>query len=868
MTPLRRFLLVLLGLFGLLGLAVTFLFLYWGRDLPDYRQLESLRLESSSRIFARDGSALGTLSPTLPGGARVNRTLVQLKDVSPFLTAAVVTSEDRRFYEHNGVDPLGLARGFFKAATGGRVEGGSTITNQVLKNTLLEDLKTGRTAERKIKEWLLSVQVEREFSKEEILGLYLNVIYWGSGGNADLVGISAASRAYFGKSPKDLSLAESVYLATLIPNPRRYFDYEGYRPLMRSLLERMVEDGRVTQAQADRAWREPIRPAGWRVRYDDQGNLTSATLVDDKAKNIASRSREKAPHFLQQVERELVSRFGRERVFGQGGLQVYTTLDPQAQRAAERASENARIPAGATLGAVLLDPNNGDVLAMVGQKLTPGARPAEWNNAVQSRRQVGSSIKPLLYTTAVELGYGQDHTEKDAPVNYGGYSPQNYSRTYSGREVTLRYALDFSLNLPTVRLADRIGLATFADKLRELGLEPPKNAGYSLALGTLEASPLQMAAAYAAFANGGRYHTPNYLRQVKTASGEVLFDITRERPEPRQVWTPQTAFIGLDMLRGVVNDYGPQNGGLAWRARIPGREVAGKTGTTNDVRDIWFVGMTPQVVGAVWVGKQESGTLPQSVSSSVVNPPIWREMVAGALEGQPSAQFRVPPGIGYATVGGTRMAMRYDAPEPKDPAPEPEPEPEPIPAETPPSEPDDGTVLVNLDARTMRLADDSTPPEFVIQRRVREDELSQYEPQPDTQDLAPEEAPVEEVMPEEALPAEEPPAEPAPTDPALPPGDPSAPAATDPGTSPATDPGVPPEDGGEVPPVDDGSGEVPEDGSGVVIDESPQDDGGLIINEPQGGEFASPDGSVESGAVGSGPPQDEETAPMDDASSF
>ncbi|AFZ66367.1 transglycosylase domain-containing protein [Deinococcus peraridilitoris] len=724
------------------GVAATFVS-KWASDIPDYRRLDSLTLGTTTRVYARDLSPLGSLTPALAGGARINRTLVTLEEISPYMIASVVTNEDRRFFEHYGLDPIGISRGLKKTLNNERVEGGSTLTNQLVKLTLLDDLGGARTPERKVKEWLLSLQVERSFTKEEILNNYLNAIYWGDGGAVELFGVHAAARAYFGKLPRDLNLAQSTYLATLVPSPRRYLDYKIQRGYMRSLLERMVEDGWVTRAQADAAWREKLQPRGWKVTYDATGNVKSAELVNRSATYLRAVTTTRAPHFMQQVEKELIARFGAERVFGSGGLNVYTTLDPQAQSAAELASRQAVVPQGATLGAVLLDPYTAEVLAMVGQKIEAGRPPPEWNNAVQGKRQVGSSIKPLLYTTALSTGLTQLHTEEDRPVSFpcsgcpdGEYKPQNFGGKFYHRDMTLREALNRSLNIPTLRLADRIGLPTFRGKLTELGFTPSRDSGLSLAIGTLETTPLMMAAAYAPFVNGGIWRQPRYISRVTTVSGQVLYDAANERQAQRRVWSPQVAYLGLDMLLGYVNDFRPTEGGFGWKARIPGWEVGGKTGTTNDVRDLWFVGATPTYVGAVWVGKQAGGTMGDKDYSGEVNPPIWRTMVMGALAGKPPRQFTVPDGIMYETAPFKRdvqIALVDPNYQGKTTVIERDNELPQLREASPP--PSDATVKVNLDRRTGRLATEFTPPEFVIERRVRPEELPGYAPDPNPQPL-------------------------------------------------------------------------------------------------------------------------------------
>ena len=717
----------------------------WARDIPDYRALDTLTLGSVTKVYARDRTLIATLSPKLPGGGRVNRTLVTLDDISPYLVSAIVTSEDRRFFEHFGVDPIGLGRALSKALAGERVEGGSTLTNQITRNTLLRDLydpssRDVRDVQRKVKEWILSLQVERSFTKEEILQTYLNVIYWGDGGATEIRGIYGAAKAYFNKLPKDLTLAESAYLTVLVPNSGRYFDFKAYRPLMFNVIDRMVEDGWVTIAESRAAKLERIQPNGWQVTYDAKGNVTSAKLVDKNAKNLRAVTTERAPFFVQQVERELLEKFGREQVYGAGGLTVYTTLDLQAQDSIETASRDSRMPVpAATMAAVLLEPQTGQVLALVGQKLRDGETPLEWNNAAQGQRQVGSSIKPLLYTTGLERGFAPDHTEYDAPTTFQctgcptkGYTPQNFGQIYSYRNMPLRESLDKSLNIPTVKLAQAIGLKNFQDKLKQLELPVQDNVGLSLAIGTLETTPLKMAAAYAPFVNGGLYNRPSFLTYVENVGGKVLFDYNRDLPRPKRVWSPQVAYAGFDYLYGVVNDLSEQQGGLSFRALIPGWQVGGKTGTTNEVKDLWFMGVTPKAVGAVWMGIQQGGAMPSNIYSGEYPPPVWRQMMSGYLRGKPPLRLEPPDGVDYRFVnvqpkGPVRAAFvtrSYNVAKPLPPAIDDLPtyqEVQDYPRES-------GTVVIAIDARTGLLANEFTPASSVKIRRVLPTLLPEFEP--------------------------------------------------------------------------------------------------------------------------------------------
>lgn len=651
-------------LFGVMLMLVSAAFaamwFMWGRNLPNVADLDVLEFSGQTRVYDRSGVLVGTLTPSLSSGKSVNRDLLKLADISPNLQKAVVTSEDRRYYEHHGVDYLGIARGLLKGVLKNDLEGGSSITQQVVKNTLLSDLQGARTPERKFKEAVLAYQLDRDFDKNQILNAYLNIVYWGDGGRGDIVGAGGAAKAYFKKQASDLNLAESVYLATIIPAPnRRYKDFKAYRPLMKDLLGRMVEDQRITKAEADAAWKTPIYPAGWRISWNADGSLNSAKLerpsrlqenLDASADNGSNRYQYQG--YLQAVEKEMLTKVSRKVLYDGG--KIFTGMDIQAQQAAEKASLDSRMPTGATMGIALVNPANGQALALVGQNLFEGRRPGDWNNAIQARRQVGSSIKPLLYTLALQNGWKQSDTILDSPIQ-GDYQPMNYDRRWSGRYVTMRYALDHSLNLPTVRMGQEIGMENFQNKLRELGFTPPTDAGLSLSIGTLEASPLQMAAAYAAFVNGGIYYEPTVVRRFEDKSGKELYVA---QTVSRRVWDEQTAWLGLDMIRGVVNDLQSYQGGLATKARIDGWDVGGKTGTTNDVKDLWFVGVTPTVSGAVWVGKQEGGTLPSWAYSGDVPTPVWQQAVAGALAGRGKVTFKEPSGITYRVVRRVNMAFR------------------------------------------------------------------------------------------------------------------------------------------------------------------------------------------------------------------
>ncbi|GEM44626.1 penicillin-binding protein [Deinococcus cellulosilyticus NBRC 106333 = KACC 11606] len=636
----------------LLGAIALGILLYrWQPDLSKVPSLRNLQYGGRAILLDQEGRLLRVVSVSPEGHVQPARKFLSAGQISPWLQRAVVASEDERFHQHSGVDFRGLSRALWKTVSGD-LEGGSTITQQVVKNTLLADFRGARTPERKVKEAMLALEVEKQFSKEEILNLYLNLIYWGVG-RTDLIGAQDAARAYFNKNAKDLNLAESVYLAVLLPTPARYNDYKGYRPLMKNLLDRMVKNGTITPSEADQAWKFPLKPAGWTVKYDKNGNLLSARLTDAEArkKNFPQPEYQYADAFLDQVERELLKHVKKEAFFT-SDIKVYTTLNRKAQLAAEQASIKANVPKGATLGIALIDPHSGDVQALVGQKLNDGIA-EQWNHAVRSRRQVGSSIKPLLYTLALSKGWNQTDMVMDQPLK-GKYQPQNYSGSYTGKPIMLRAALDHSLNLPTVRLLQKVGVTPFKQKLSLMGLHPDPQAGLSIGIGALEATPLEMAAAYAPFASGGMYRTPRFIQKI-TANGEVLTVVKQSTPV--RVWSEPVAYMGLDMIRGVVNDLTPAQGGLGWNARIPGWPVGGKTGTTNDVKDLWFVGVTPKLAGAVWVGRSNNTAMPRNAYSGTVAAPIWQKALALALKGERGVAFNKPSSIRTREVAGVYMAF-------------------------------------------------------------------------------------------------------------------------------------------------------------------------------------------------------------------
>jgi len=624
------------------------------RDLPSLEALENLRFTSTSTFYTRDGTPIADLA-SVENGRAIARQLVRLSEVSPAAIVAVVVSEDQRFFKHYGVDFIRLFGGLYYTLRGD-LQGGSTISTQVVKNTLLKDIAGIRGIERKLKEFPLAIQLERNYSKEEILEMYLNVVPWG--GNAQ--GIWAAAQAYFGKEPTELTLAEGAYLAVLIPAPStRYLDYRATRKRMRILLNNMVYGGWISKADANAALKQPLVPRGWEISYDSTGSIKTAKLVDPSVRKLPENDIRLARYFVLEVQRYLKEKIGSEKLRNEGGLRIYTTLDLKMQAAAEKAVTGRRLPDGAQLALVALDPFSGEVYAMVGAR--PGTDPkAEFNRATQSLRSPGSAIKPFTYGVALEAGWTQATTVRDEPIEkmtpQGLWQPKNFDGTSLNRPVTIRYAMDRSLNLPAIRTLESLGASRLGDKLKAAGFcvggadnGKCRNDIATLATaigGGADISPMGLAAAYASFVNGGYRVEPMLVTRVEDANGRIVY-----QPEPKKtlLWSPQVAYQIWDMLKGYVYDIPPGfRSSLAKDAQIPGRIIGGKTGTSQDARDLWFSGATKGLVATLWVGRDDNK--PQRMggiepSSSMVNPPIWKDFVEEALRGRPAGDFTQPPGL-------------------------------------------------------------------------------------------------------------------------------------------------------------------------------------------------------------------------------
>ena len=587
---------------GLVGLAVSF------RNLPDVRVLQNYVPTETTHIYDIKGVPLASLHD------EANREVVTLNQISPHLKRAVIAIEDSNFYDHKGINPTGIVRAFIaNLETGNTVEGGSTLTMQLVKNLFLSP---NRTISRKAAEAVMAIRLEQILSKEDILELYLNQVYWGH----NLYGVETAARSYFNKSAADLTLAESAMMAGLIPAPEDYspfVDYKKAKQRQLTVLKRMQE----------LQWITP----------QEEADAKKQSLLVGK---ITSFSSSRLPYVTEAVVQELSERFGREAVL-KGGMRVQTTIDMNFQQMAEKtisewhetlyyrgvynSLQNGQI------ALVAIDPRTHFVKAMVG-----GAdyKTSQYNRAIQALRQPGSAFKPFVYYAAFATGkYGPESTVYDTPVSYpdgyGYYSPQNYGGGFSGA-VSVRSALENSLNIPAVKLGQEVGLNQVIEVCRILGIKSPIEPVVSLPLGSVDLTPMEMAGAYATFANDGWHSDPTFIVQVTDSQGNVLLDNT---PKPRLV-LDQWAVASLNsVLQGVINS------GTATRAQI-GRPAAGKTGTTSSERDIWFVGYTPDLSTAVWVGNDDYTPLTYGATGGTIVAPIWRDFMLQALDGKPASSFK------------------------------------------------------------------------------------------------------------------------------------------------------------------------------------------------------------------------------------
>lgn len=620
-SPMRRFLWIvgILVFLIIAGAGCGFI----GATMSDLPEVANVKPAASSQIYDVHGNLITTVHAT------ENRLPVKLSQVPKDLQNAFIATEDNRFYSHHGVDPIGIMRAIWvNIAHDGVAEGGSTITQQLARNAFLTQ---DRTLKRKIMEAMLAIRIEQYYTKQEILEMYLNQIYFGQGA----YGVQAAAHVYFGKNVQDLDLAQSAMLAGLPQSPNYYSpltNYKAGKARQAVVLGQMVKYDYIDQATADKA------------KDEDLGL---------REKSEAAHSDNNASYFIDYVISEIAEKYGDDAVY-KDGLKIYTTIDMKAQDAAVQAMHNLpnfytddkglTQPQGAFIA---INPHNGYIVAMVG-----GRGDDSFNRAVLAERQPGSAFKPFVYLAAIQDGMTPGTVMDDKKIEFNGWSPKNYEGTYSG-QMTLRYALQHSANTIAVQLADAVGMRKVLNLASSLGittLDDSKDNNLAAALGGLTngVKPIDMAVAYGTLANGGVKVKPVAITKIVDRNGQV---VEENSTEEQRVVDPKYAYVITNMLESVMS------GGTGGGASI-GRPAAGKTGTTDESKDAWFVGYTPDLVAAVWMGDDYGIETLDGITGGTVPAVIWRDFMSQALNAMeiPASDFTVPPGAasianqGYAPV--------------------------------------------------------------------------------------------------------------------------------------------------------------------------------------------------------------------------
>ena len=591
----------------------------YGRDLPDVDKLSDVdSATTTTRILARDGTVLARLYDK-------NRIFVNITDVALVMRQAIVASEDERFYEHRGVDLRSIIRAAVADFKHEPVQGASTITQQLARTLFLS---RKQTIARKVQEALLAIELERYYTKDEILERYLNLIYFGAGA----YGIEAASHTYFGKNASKLTLPEAAMLAGVVAAPSLYSPYSDLaaaKERQRRVLERMVGRGEITQADADAAYAQPLKY----VAVPPPGVEAF-----------------KFPYFTTYVVAELQRQLGAETML-HGGLTVYTTLDPHLQILAQRAvtdlvEQGRKEGYGIHQGAMVAeDPRNGQILAMVGGVKFSATN--QFNRAWQARRQPGSSFKGYVYSAAVDRGVPVSTVYSDSPVTYPAgdgtdYSPLDDDHRFLGA-MPLRKAFALSRNVVAVKLAYDVGIDNVITYAHAMGITEDLEADLSLALGTAVVSPLDMVSGYSTIANGGVYSPPTAIRYVTDRYGTIALD--NRFPQRRVAMSSGTAYIMTTLMESVIKE------GTGYPNAIIGRPAAGKTGTTSSFRDAWFVGFVPQLAAAVWVGNDDYSRMYESYGGNVPAR-TWARFMKTALAGVKPQDFAIPPDVETVRICG------------------------------------------------------------------------------------------------------------------------------------------------------------------------------------------------------------------------
>ena len=570
------------------GLGVAGIVIYYGARLPQVSEWQVPDRDPVVTLIGMDGEAFAQRGVK----RRAAGSALSLDEMSPWLPAAVIAIEDRRFRSHLGVDPIGLARAMTRNVMEGRfVQGGSTITQQLAKNVFLDG---SRTLERKVQELLIAIWLERRFSKDRILELYLNRVFFGHGTN----GVEAASQRYFGKSARDLTLMEAAILAGSLKAPSRLNPESHPRDSAaraRLVLSAMREQGTISEAQLDQALTTPPSAA--------PGHRSGAL-----------------PWASDAVMRELRRRVPEITA----DMTVETTIDVGFQRAAAtvlRDAVAANAKRGADQGAVVLMDGAGSVRALVGGVDYPNS---QFDRASRAKRQPGSAFKVFTFLAALEKGLSPASIAYDEPVTIEGWSPKNYDDTYRG-PVTLEEAFASSLNTVAAQIVAYVGAPAIKQVAERLGVRTELNDNLSLSLGTSEVTPLELTLAYAPFANGGFAPEAHLIERVTDGEGAVVYE--RALVQDPLVIQPEHLEQMRSMMRAVVR------GGTGVKARLPGRDVGGKTGTSQQYRDAWFVGVTPGWVATVWIGN-DGGKPMRGVTGGSSPAEAWARLMTAVLDGK------------------------------------------------------------------------------------------------------------------------------------------------------------------------------------------------------------------------------------------
>jgi len=619
--------------FGLIGfiLLMTVLFVWYGRSLPTPGKLVDAQQSDSTRIYDRNEVLLYSVYQDQ------NRIYVNLPNIPKYLQQGTIAIEDRNFYNNQGFSVTGYLRAIRNIVLYRQLSGGSTLTQQLVKNVLLT---SEQSIPRKIKELMLSIQVDKKYNKDQILEMYLNDV--GYGGTA--VGVEAASEVYFNKNVKDLDLAQSALIAGLPQSPTVYSPFSGYKYYIdrsQEVLDAMVRDKYITQTQANDALKE--------IKFM-QFTQNSAGI--------------KAPHFVFYVKEQLVKQFG-ENMVERGGLQVKTSLDYNVEKEAEKIVKeeigklkNYNVGNGA---AVVSNPRTGEILAMVGSEDYFNTKNDGNFNAALGLRQPGSSLKPITYAVGFSRGYTPATVLMDTPTNFKAqdsekdYNPVNYDGKFRG-PIQVRFALGNSINIPAIKMLALVGIKNVMQKAYDMGIsnwEPTdnnlKDVGYSLVLGGRVVRLVDEVEAYGVFANAGNKQPLVSILEVKDSKGNVLYKYNP--PSPQRVLSQEVSFLISHILldnNARLIDFGAYS-----QLVVPGHtSVSVKTGTTNEFKDNWTVGYTPSFVVGVWVGNNDNSAMNKIASGITGAAPIWNRIMSFVLKGKPDEQPQKPDNV---------LAMQIDA---------------------------------------------------------------------------------------------------------------------------------------------------------------------------------------------------------------